>query len=117
MPAFDIEAEIRGWVADEAQKQSFTDKIGTLVKWDRRPVPTQAGMKQAVQWTVIISLPVHLLGVPPLLQPFTFDQALAIEQTVRKGVADAIAMMRNQRDAIMSAQRAGIPPGLARGAG
>ena len=44
MPAHDVEALVRGWVADEAQQQSFTDEVGWMVTWDRVEVPTPQGI-------------------------------------------------------------------------
>lgn len=39
MPARDIEAQVKAWVADEVQKLSFTDDVGWLLGWTVGNVP------------------------------------------------------------------------------
>ena len=82
---------------DEAQKQSFTDKIGVAVTWMRVPVPTPAGVAYQTVWTVLLTIPSGLAGVGDHSSSFTCERAAPPEADIRKAVGEVIEQLRQYR--------------------
>jgi hypothetical protein len=106
VPAFDVEAQVRGWVADEAQKQSFTDRVAWTVTVDRVGHPTPQGIRMAMQWTIGLSIETGLLteGQKWLNNTMTIDRPVPEEKYTRDGVRQVIEGLRKHRIKLRSGQ-------------
>lgn len=101
MPAFDIQAQVTGWVLDEAAKQSFTDQIGVAVTFTRSIAVMPNGAQQwVIQWTILLTIPSGLVGRGPVTNSFVLDASLPAEAPVRQAVAAAIEQMRKLRNQV-----------------
>jgi hypothetical protein len=120
MPAHDVEAQVRGWVADEAQQQSFTDEVGWMVTWDRVGVPTPQGIAYHVRWTIGLTIRTGLVHpkMRVLANTMTVDRSEPEEGPLRQGVAAVIEGLRKKRTQLKAPGNGHGPTGLvAKGSG
>ena len=100
MPAWDVEAQVKAWVEDEAAKQSFTGEVGWLVTWDRVGLLGPDGaVSYRIQWTVGLNIKTGLLDPKQkyLSNTLTCDVSVPDEAEIRKGVAAVIEGLRPHR--------------------
>jgi hypothetical protein len=106
MPARDIEADVRAIVADEAQKQSFTDDVGWAVTFDRVGIMNGNGMSYRTQWTIMLDFATGLVDPRQrrLGNTITVDRTQPDEEDLRPAIAATIEGLRQHRKVMRAGQ-------------